>query len=178
MTYTTAPVLKTERLRLRPYRATDFEHFADLYASSRSRYADGPVSRATAWAWFAAGAGRWSIVGYGAWAIERLADRACVGVVSLNHPVSDDLERELGWLLWESFEGNGYAIEAAFEAKRFAFETLNWPTLVSYVSSENYASMRLAERMGAVIDHNTSLPDDELTLVFRHPGHGANWSGP
>ena len=168
MTFSCAPTLETDRLRLRAYRVEDFEHFAALYASPRSRHADGPVSRSTAWAWFAAGAGRWPLVGYGAWAIERLRDAACVGVVSLNHPVNPGEERELGWLLWEAYEGNGYATEAAMKAREFAFEELQWATLVSYISADNEQSIRLAERMGASLDVNAAEFAEAQTLVYRH----------
>lgn len=101
MKFSCAPTLGTDRLRLRAYQKEDFEQFATLYASPRSRFIDGPVSISTAWNLFAAGSGRWPLVGYGAWAVDRLIDLACVGVVSLNCPIKKSEERELGWLLWE-----------------------------------------------------------------------------
>lgn len=169
MKYFRAPELFTERLRLRAYKQDDFSNFAELYASSRSKFADGPVSRQTAWAWFAAGAGRWSLVGYGAWAVERLEDGACVGIVSLNHPIHPAEERELGWLLWQAYEGNGYASEAAKAARQFAFEELGWTSLVSYIHKDNAQSIRLAERLSAHLDGaaSASAPDKD-TLVYRH----------
>lgn len=168
MKYFNAPVLNTDRLKLRAYTADDFQAFAALYASQRSNFADGPVPRATAWAWFAAGIGRWPLVGYGSWAVERKSDGVCVGVVSLNHPISKDNERELGWLLWDGFEGFGYAVEAAAEAKRFAFTELEFSTLVSYIDRDNDQSIRLAEKLGATLDPAATALADERTLVFRH----------
>ena len=168
MSFTKAPLLSTGRLLLREYAASDFEAFATLYSSPRSKFADGPVPRSTAWAWFSAGIGRWQLVGYGAWAVDRKSDGACVGVVSLNHPISENEERELGWLLWEEFEGYGYAVEAAAEAKRFAFNNLRLPTLVSYIDKDNDQSIRLAEKLGATLDAEATKTADETTLVFRH----------
>ena len=40
-------------------------------------------------------------------------------------------------MVYEEFEGNGYMTEAATRLKSFAFETLGWSTLVSYISREN-----------------------------------------
>ncbi len=168
MQFTRAPHLSTDRLNLREYAVGDFESFAGLYASPRSQFADGPAPRSTAWTWFAAGAGRWQLVGYGAWAVDRKSDGACVGVVSLNHPVSEGEERELGWLLWEKFEGLGYAQEAAAEAKRFAFDELQFSTLVSYIDRDNDKSIRLAKKLGATLDAKATAGIDEKTLVFRH----------
>ncbi|WP_430428716.1 GNAT family N-acetyltransferase [Parasphingorhabdus sp.] len=168
MKFVCAPTLDTDRLRLRSYQREDFEHFAKLYASPRSRFVDGPVSRSTAWSLFAAGAGRWPLVGYGGWAVDRLADHACVGIVSLNYPINQSEERELGWLLWESYEGNGYAVEAASAARKFAFEELGWAALVSYIATDNDRSIRLAERMGASKDHDATKRADPKTVVYRH----------
>jgi len=166
--FDTAPILETDRLRLRPYKLEDFEAFARFYASQRSQHADGPVSRATAWSWFTSGVGRWALIGYGAWSIERLEDETCIGIVSLNHPIIGTEERELGWLLWDGFEGQGYATEAARLGRAFAFETMKWKTLVSYVSRENAASIRLAERLGAQLDAAATRLADAETLVYRH----------
>ena len=167
MNYSSAPILETERLLLRPYRLEDFEQFAALYASPRSIHVDGPVSRADAWTLFAAAAGRWSLVGYGAWAIERRESGTCVGVISLNYPV-DVPERELGWLLWGGFEGKGYAIEAAIRARAFAFDELGWSTAVSYIARGNDRSIRLATRMGAELDLSADSFVDDETLTYRH----------
>lgn len=169
MVYSSAPELRTKRLKLRTYKMDDFSHFAELYASSRSMFVDGPVPRSTAWAWFAAGAGRWALVGYGAWALERLEDGASVGIVSLNHPIDANEERELGWLLWQNYEGHGYASEAAVAARQFAFHELGWERLVSYIHKDNISSIRLAERLNAHLDieADTVIPDKN-TLVYRH----------
>ena len=163
-----APVLETGRLRLRPHRCEDFEPLAAMYASSRSRFVGGPLSRATVWRVFASDVGQWVLLGFGAWAIEHRATGACVGQIGLNFPVNYP-EREIGWLLWEGFEGRGYAFEAATRARRFAYEELGWTTLVSYVDPANDRSISLARRMGAKIDPAAPTPNDEPCLVFRHP---------
>ena len=53
----TVPVLATERLILRAPEPADFEGYAAFYASERSVWEDGPLSRGAAWAEFAAWAG-------------------------------------------------------------------------------------------------------------------------
>ena len=167
MAFSVAPTLETERLVLRPYRETDFEAFAAYFASSRSIYTDGPVSRMTAWDLFTAGAGRWMISGHGAWTIERKADGSALGLVSLNTAIMLP-DPELGWILWEGFEGQGYAYEAALNARNFAFEILGWPTLISGIHHDNAASIRLAEHLGAERDTSLVLDDEPETLFYRH----------
>ncbi len=166
--FQTAPTLKTDRLRLRGHRVADFDRFAQLFASPRSKFINGPLSRGDAWRAFAADVGHWVLLGFGAWAIERREDSAYVGQVGLNLP-ADFPERELGWLLWEEFEGHGYALEAAMRARTFAYATLGWDTLVSYVDPDNTRSTRLAERLGAVPDPDAPTPGGDRCLVYRHP---------
>lgn len=162
-----APTLTTERLVLRAQRAADFEPFAALLASDRSKWMGGPCSRKDAWLWFAADSGGWSLSGCGGWTIERRSDGAVVGQVGCNKPDFFP-EVELGWLLYDGFEGHGYAAEAASAVRDWAFGPRDLPTLVSYVSPGNDASIRLAERLGAIRDPMAPRPDPE-DLVFRHP---------
>ena len=168
----TAPTLETERLRLRGHRVEDFDRFAELFASPRSKFVNGPASRGDAWRMFAADVGQWVLLGFGAWAIERRHDRAYLGQIGLNQP-ADFPERELGWLLWEEFEGQGYALEAALCARDFAYRTLGWDTVVSYIDPDNAPSIRLAERMGATPDPDAPRPGDDPCTVYRHPSPSA-----
>ena len=167
MRFTAAPDLQTERLVLRAYRLEDFEAFASYYASPRSRFTDGPVSRQAAWDMFTGGAGRWLIAGHGAWAIERRTDGAAVGLVSLNTAI-DLPEPELGWILWDGFEGQGYAVEAARTALEFAFHSLDWSTLLSGISHDNARSIQLAERLGATPAPDVQVAGENDTVFYRH----------
>jgi len=167
MPYTTAPILETDRLKLRPYRYEDFEGFAALYQSPRSKYMDGPIERNTAWTLFAAGAAHWQLLGHGPWSIERKDDTQCVGLVSLNPPIAAP-EQELGWALWEGYTGKGYALEAAICARDFALQTLNWASFVSYISAPNTPSIKLAKHLGATLDPEATSKQTGDTQVYRY----------
>ncbi|MEM8635796.1 MAG: GNAT family N-acetyltransferase [Pseudomonadota bacterium] len=164
---TMAPTLEDDLVRLRAYERSDFEAFAELLASPRSRYIDGPVDREDAWDLFASGAGRWQLVGYGAWTIECLQTGRPAGLVSLNYPIIEN-ERELGYGLYSGFEGRGLATTAAKLALAFARESLLWNGCVSYISENNLASINLVERLGATRDLEAVSPEDDNTLVYRH----------
>ncbi len=163
-----APILLTSRLRLRPHMAGDFDRFAEFYATPRSRYVGGPLARGPAWRGFAAMVGQWPLLGFGAWAIDLLDGGDHVGHVDLWAP-EDWPENELGWALWEGFEGHGYAHEAAVRARQYAFQTLGWSTDVSYIDPDNEPSRRLAERLGASLDGQAATPPDRPCVVYRHP---------
>ncbi len=164
---TEAPRIVTDRLVLRPHRAEDFEAFVEFFASDRARHVGGYGSpRARLWYGFAADVGSWPLIGFGGWAIEERATGALAGQVALGKP-DHFPERELGWLLFDGFEGRGYAFEAARAARDFAFATLGWDAAVSYIDPANARSIALARRLGAVEDRDAARldPDD---VVYRH----------
>jgi RimJ/RimL family protein N-acetyltransferase len=163
----TAPVLSSDRIILRPYRLADFDRLAEIYQSPRAAYIGGLRSLDKVWRDFASDVGQWELMGFGCWSIEDRASGACVGQTGLNFP-AEYPEREIGWVLWEEFEGKGYAFEAAKLARAFAFETLKFDTLVSYIDPENARSIKLAEKLGAVLDKGAATPNGEACLVYRH----------
>ncbi|NEK55644.1 GNAT family N-acetyltransferase, partial [Rhizobium leguminosarum] len=65
------------------------------------------------------------------------------------------------------YEGRGYATEAAFGLRNWAFATLKLPSLVSYIAPGNVASAAVAERLGARLDP-IAPRTDPADLVYRH----------
>jgi RimJ/RimL family protein N-acetyltransferase len=76
-------------------------------------------------------------------------------------------EKELGWLLYEGFEGKGYATEAARAMRDWAFGPGGLASLVSYFDPENARSMAVAQRLGAVLDPDAPV-QDAGDVVYRH----------
>src|SRR5262245_51652788 len=100
-------------------------------ASPRSIGMGGPYDLRGAWGMFCHDIACWELFGHGALMIELKSDRVCVGQVGINHgPLFP--EKELGWLLYDGFEGEGYATEAARAMRDWAFDVLQLATLVSY----------------------------------------------
>jgi RimJ/RimL family protein N-acetyltransferase len=163
----TAPLIKTQRLTLRPYRREDFHRLCELCATDRSRFIGGPMTPAAVWRGFMNGIGHWPILGMGTWAVDLTATGVCVGEVGLSHPI-DYPEPELGWLLFDGHEGNGYATEAAMAAKAYAIDVCRLSSLVSYIDPDNLASQRLAMRLGGQRDNGASTPNGDPCLVYRY----------
>lgn len=160
------PSLTTNRLTLRAPVMPDFPAYAAFLASPRSSGMGGPFGTREAWGLFCHDVALWPLFGHGALMIDRRADGACIGQVGINHgPLF--AEKELGWLLYDGFEGHGYAGEAARALRDWAFDVLGLQTLVSYVDPANSSSAALARRLGAVLDPDAPR-DDPTDLVFRH----------
>ncbi len=163
---TLIPEIETERLRLRPMMFADWPDYAALMASDRARFMGGPHAAADAWGMFCHDVANWQLFGHGALMVDEKDAGLCVGQVGINHgPLFP--EKELGWFVYPTGEGRGYAFEAASAFRDWAFATLGLQSLVSYMDPENERSRRLAERMGAFADPEAMRPEPQ-DLVYRH----------
>lgn len=160
------PALETERLRLRAVSPADFPVYADVLAGPSGKHFGGPFARDDAWWDFAQLASGWMLHGHGGWAVD-LKDGTHIGFVLLGFEPGDE-EPELGFIFAPEAEGKGYAFEAASAAKAFAFDTLKFDTLVSYIHPDNARSIKLAQRLGAIQDGTVTYGDDVATPCFRY----------
>ncbi|EAQ03107.1 acetyltransferase, GNAT family protein [Pseudooceanicola batsensis HTCC2597] len=168
----TIPTLTTDRLTLRAPEERDFDVFAGFYASERSAFVGGPLDRDRAWRQLATETGHWALRGYGRWSVEETATGALAGMVGLWDPEGWP-EAEIGWDLYEGFEGRGYATEAAEAARAYAYDVLGWSTAISLVAPGNTASAAVATRLGAVKEGAIDHPRLGHLHVYRHPGPDA-----
>ncbi|EJZ17435.1 GNAT family N-acetyltransferase [Rhizobium sp. Pop5] len=158
--------IRTERLTLRMPDIGDFEAYGRLMASPRSAGMGGPFVLRAAWGMFCHDVALWRLFGHGALMIDLTETGECVGQVGINHgPLFP--EKELGWFVYEGYEGWDYATEAASALRGWAFATLKLPSLVSYIAPGNPASIAVAERLGARLDP-VAPRTDPADIVYRH----------
>lgn len=145
------PTLETERLWLRPFRRSDIDEYAALYADPEIlRYLGSgpePWDRGRSWRHLAFLLGHWQLVGSGAWALEHRETGAFVGTVGFSEPEGWP-GFELAWTLARRWWGHGYATEAARAALDHAFTVLKRDRVISIIHPENRPSIRVAERLG------------------------------
>lgn len=160
------PEIHTERLVLRKTMSGDFLRYSLFLASPRSLHMGGPFNLREAWGMFCHDVAQWHLFNHGALMIDERATGDCVGQVGINYgPLFP--ERELGWLIYERYEGRGYASEAAAALRDWACRSLGLRRLVSYIDPLNTKSIAVAERLGAILDP-AARPQDEGDLVYRH----------
>ena len=156
----------TKRLVLRMPVADDFPAYARLLASPRSQGIGGPYALRVAWGMFCHEIAGWTLFGHGALMIDVRSTGVCVGQVGISHgPLFP--EKELGWHVYDGYEGQGYATEAAALLRDWAARTRGLDHLVSYIDPINVRSIAVAERLGAVLD-TTAAKQDPGDLVYRH----------
>lgn len=172
----TQPLLQTERLTLRPPLQSDWPAVsAFMERSDRLDFIGGPMAdEFTRWRAFLANAGHWALKGFGFFMV-LLGDTRVGRVGLIDHVMWE--EPELGWHIFDGFEGKGYVTEAALAVRNWAYDTLGLGPLVSNIHPDNLRSIRVAERLGAVMERETTLLGNPCQ-VWRHPARGQIWRHP
>jgi ribosomal-protein-alanine N-acetyltransferase len=159
-----APVLRTERLLLRAWRADDRAPFAAMNDDARvMEHMPGRLTRAESDAMVERIRAHFDAHGFGLWAVEVPCVAPFVGYVGLMVPSFDAHFTpcvEIGWRLAHEHWGHGYALEAARAALAHGFDTLGLEEIVSFTVAANRRSWRLMEKLGM-----TRSPADD----FDHP---------
>ncbi|WP_134682078.1 GNAT family N-acetyltransferase [Paracoccus ravus] len=161
------PVIETDRLILRAPRFSDLDAITAFGLSERSRHVGGPMPEWKSWTSLSSMIGHWVIRGYGWWMIEDKATGHVAGRTGIGHHI-DWPEPELGWHLYEGFEGRGIAFEAALAARAHAHGVMGLGPVISLVAPQNTRSRHLAERLGATPEGETEIRG-ATCIIYRHP---------
>ena len=176
--------METERLLLRQFLESDLDLYARICADPEvmRHIGDGrTLTREETWRSVATALGHWVLRGYGLYAVEERATGAFIGRVGLINPEGWP-GLEAGWLLGRQHWGRGYATEGARAVVRMAYEDLGATHLISLIRPENTASIRVAEKLGAVRESTIEMlggpahifayggPPPEPTLLLPPPG--------
>jgi RimJ/RimL family protein N-acetyltransferase len=161
------PILETERLRLRSFQRSDFDAYAALRGDPEvMRYlGNGEVwDRGRSWRHLAFLLGHWQLGGSGIWALEEKETGAFLGMVGFAHPEGWP-GFELAWTLARQAWGRGYATEGARAALAYAFTALRKGRVISLIHPGNFASIRVAERIGESLQGRNELAGEQR-LVY------------
>ena len=145
--------LTTDRLLLRPFRAEDFEAHAEICADPEvMRFIRaGALSRSDSWWQMARYMGHWQLRGYGLWAVVERSTGRLVGHLGFLNPEGGH-GFEMGWALARHAWGKGYALEGTRAAMAHGFEVLKQDHIACVIQPENARSIRIAERLGAMLE--------------------------
>lgn len=164
------PVVETERLILRGWRQDDIDAMAALFADEAgTRFTGGTEDRAGAWRQMAAYAGHWVLKGWGPFAVTLKDGGETIGYCGPWDPEGKADEPEITYGLATTYHGKGYGTEAVRAALHFAQETLGWRTAVSFIDTDNHASLAVARKLGARRDGETLLYGSVPVEIWRYP---------
>lgn len=153
------PEIETQRLLLRGFREEDLDPYAEMCGDPEvMRYigAGKPLSRWESWRNMAMMLGHWQLRGYGMWAVEERSSGEMIGRIGCWQPENWP-GFEIGWTLRRAYWGRGLATEGAKAAMDYAFGELQQSHVISLIRPENYASRRVAEKLGEKLEGTTEI---------------------
>jgi len=158
-------VMRTERLILRACTESDGPILAELYSDPHvSRFIGGDrLTHESAQVQASAFASVWHSSGYGQSILIGRTSNEVVGRVGL-HPWAEWDELELGWVLARRSQGQGLAQEAARAWLDWVAKARVVPYLTAVIHPDNFASIRLAERLGFSFDRPDTTPWNPVSI--------------
>ena len=162
------PVIETERLILRPWRASDVAPNTQMLSDPGTARFITPDRKAvteelTGWRNAAIISGHWALHGFGMFAVEEKSSGRYAGRVGPWFPPNWP-GFEVGWGIARELRGKGYAVEAARAAIDWVFATFEIPEVIHCISPENAASQAVARKLGARIDGETQMSGDTVDI--------------
>ncbi|CAL9342225.1 GNAT family N-acetyltransferase [Streptomyces sp. MPA0124] len=158
-------VLRTERLVLRDWRASDLDPWAAMNADPVVRaYFPGVLTREQSVESVARFRADLDRRGWGWWAVEVVATGEFAGFAGLD-PVEDGMPFtgvETGWRLARPAWGHGYATEAARTVVSHAFESLGLTEVLAVTAAGNLRSRAVMDRLGMTHDPADDFDDPEM----------------
>src|SRR5262245_54888194 len=163
--------LRTDRLRLRRWLASDREPFAQMNRDPRVvEFLPGPLSQQESDARVDRIEAHFHEHGFGLWAVEIPGIAPFAGFIGLSIPRFEAPFMpciEIGWRLDAAHWNRGYATEGARAALAFGFRWLRTEEILSYTVPRNVRSRRVMEKLS--MTHSASDDFDHPLLPEGHP---------
>ena len=160
------PILSTERLILRKFTPQDAQDFYNLNNDPEVLKFTGdlPFSSVTEAKVFLKNYDAYEKYGIGRWAVILKSKLEFIGFCGLKyHPDKDIVE--IGYRLFKSFWGQGFATEAAKASIQYGFEKLGYKKIVAHVHQKNIVSQRVLEKIGMTKQQDI-LYDDQPAILY------------
>ncbi|MDA3845591.1 MAG: GNAT family N-acetyltransferase, partial [Vallitaleaceae bacterium] len=117
--------------------------------------------------WIKRNINRYREHGFGLWAVELKNGNNFIGDCGITmQNINGTLIPEIGYHINKQFTGNGYATEAAQACKDYAFNTLGFQKIYSYMKFTNLSSARVAEKNGMKLEFEYDDPVNVVTKVY------------
>jgi RimJ/RimL family protein N-acetyltransferase len=149
-----APVIETQRLRLRRHTIEDAFKVSALWGDSDvTRYIGGkPQTNEECWSRLLRYVGHWSLLGFGYWIIEEKFSGEFVGEVGFADYKRDVKPLlgvpEVGWVLTPPKHGMGYATEAVRTVLDWGRKHFGPSAVACLIHPDHSASIHVAEKCG------------------------------
>ncbi|WP_242688480.1 GNAT family N-acetyltransferase [Bacillus sp. Cs-700] len=156
----------TERLVLRKMIPEDVDSLFDIFSDIEvMKYYPSCKNRHDTVKWIEWTLHHYKVYGFGMWIVEDKESGHLLGQCGLVlQKLVHGVEVELGYLFAKQHWGKGYATEAAFACKKYAFNELGLSKLISLIDPQNNASLKVAKRIGMTYECTVTKWNKQLHL--------------
>ena len=160
--------IETERLFLREMTDDDFEALRRVLGNRDiMRHYPYAFDDARVRNWIARNRERYSIFGFGLWAVCRKDTGEMIGDCGLTMQIIDgQIRPEIGYHIRADHQRQGFAREAARAVRDWAFEHTPFGAVYSYMKAENIPSIRTALSYGCTAAGEFRDDEGDITRVF------------
>ena len=160
--------IETERLFLREMVDDDFEALRRVLGDRAiMRHYPYEFDDAHIRSWIARNRERYSIFGFGLWAVCRKDTGEMIGDCGLTMQIIDgQIRPEIGYHIRADHQRQGYATEAARAVRDWTWQNTPFRAIYSYMKAENIPSIRTAMAYGCTEVGEFTDEEGELTKVF------------
>ena len=159
-------ILSTERLILRKFTPQDAQGFYNLNNDPEVLKFTGdlPFSSVMEAEVFLKNYDAYEKYGIGRWAVILKSNLEFIGFCGLKyHPDKDIVE--IGYRLFKSFWGQGFATEAAKASIQYGYKKLGYRKIFAHVHQKNIASQKVLEKIGMTKQQDI-LYDDQPAILY------------
>ena len=144
--------LETKRLVLRPMLETDLDALLLIFTDPRvmASFNHPPFTNEQMQRWLQRNLDHQNQFGYGLFSVLLKESGELIGDCGLEQ-MEDQNAAELGYDFRSQFWNQGYATEAAYTVRKYAFHVLHLPRLISLIRVGNLASRRVSEKIGMAL---------------------------
>ena len=160
--------IETERLFLREMVEDDFEALRRVLGDRDiMRHYPYEFDDARIRSWIARNRERYSIFGFGLWAVCRKDTGEMIGDCGLTMQIIDgQIRPEIGYHIRADHQRRGYAKEAAWAVRDWTWQNTPFRAIYSYMKAENIPSIRTAMAYGCEYAGKFLDEEGELSKVF------------
>ena len=161
-------ILETSRLQLREMKLEDFDDLHAVFSDPIAmEHYPKPFDREATVGWINWNIRNYSQHGFGLWAVILKSEDRLIGDCGLTIQQVDGVaELEIGYHTLRSHWGQGIATEAARECRDYAFNELKRDRVISWIRETNWASRRVAEKVGMQQEKTTTNEAREISVVY------------
>lgn len=152
-------IIETERCRIREMTEEDLDAVYEIYSGKDiTKYMEGLYEDREKELEYTRCyiAHEYTFWGYGTWIVERKQDNKVIGRVGFNMRDGFD-EPELGFVIGEEYQRQGYAFECCEAALKVGKEDYEFEKVQALIKEGNTASIELCKKLGFVFENDVEM---------------------